>query len=187
MKIISPVKDYYDHEVARFGFDPTRVYDRRNTPEQNILLGKPWILGDVIYFAICGKWHVVTKIQVNGRDYFIHGNDVPKEYKEQVKHVQRYERHINYHGLTTDLNFKNRQPVLVAMSYIGADGINVAIPLLKNFGFASVIPSAKMYSDIYDYLGYLVDNPPIPDKQTNKEKILSHGFDARRSFRPKMK
>jgi len=37
---------------------------------------------------------------------------------------------------------------------------------------------------IYNWLSR---NKDIPNKQTNEEKIESHGFDVKRSFRPKMK
>ena len=45
----------------------------------------------------------------------------------------------------------------------------------------------KVYIEVETFLGWLVDNPPLPDEQTNIGKVVSHGFDKRTSFRPKMK
>ena len=110
MRIISKWTDYYDHEVAHFGYDETRVYDRRN-------LAKPYPFNNQFLFHICGKIY----------------------------------------------------------------------PAVAKYGFPSILDSRTMYGMIYDYLGWLKDNPPPPDNQTDKQKVVSHGFDPKRSFRPKMK
>jgi hypothetical protein len=58
---------------------------------------------------------------------------------------------------------------------------------LANFKFASIIEPDEMYQNIYNFLGWLKDNPEPPNTQTNKDKIVAHGFDTKRSFRPQIK
>jgi len=44
-----------------------------------------------------------------------------------------------------------------------------------------------MYQKVYAFLSWLKDNPELPNNQNDKEKIVSHGMDAKRSFRPFIK
>ena len=80
------------------------------------------------------------------------------------------------------------------ISSIRSDGrkfhfyINKKIPTLSNYGFASVISPEQMYQNIEYFISNLInecpDLAPIPKPpMTNKEKILSHGFDLKKSFR----
>lgn len=55
--------------------------------------------------------------------------------------------------------------------------------ILKDFGFQRVMAAEEIFMKISEFLGWLVDNPPIPNKQTNIEKLESHGFDKKKSFR----
>jgi len=44
-----------------------------------------------------------------------------------------------------------------------------------------------MYCIIYAFLGWLKDNPAPANNQTDKDKIVAHGFDLKSSFRPNLK
>lgn len=94
-------------------------------------------------------------------------------------------------GYKTDLNEKYRSPVVCESKKWNCnkrefeDGFY--IPNLEKWGFAKIIPAEEMYMNIYDYLGWLIDNPEKPNNQTDKEKVASHGFDVKTSFRPKIK
>ena len=57
------------------------------------------------------------------------------------------------------------------------------IPLLYPFGFATWYPPEYMYQKIYEFISWTKDNPEIPNKQTDLEKLESHGFDKKISFR----
>jgi hypothetical protein len=118
-----------------------------------------------------------------------------KSLEKEAKEI--YERK----NTETDVNKKLRQPVLVKDSYgefsapitithggyfgsyTSKESAKWSIPILSEYGVASVYPAEKIYQDISSFLGWLVDNPPIPDNQTNDEKITSHGFDLKQSFR----
>jgi len=177
MKIISKLSDYYDHQVSYFGFDPTRVYDRRNKDAKSIENLRAYGLKghfDRFSFAICGRIKNVFRDK-KGHLFFTPNDDMDWNTK----------LHFVDNDFRTDINLKYRQPVLQISE--NDKKVVYGIPNLASFGFAVHIPARKMYGDIYDFLGYLNDNPPIPDNQSNKEKVASHGFDTKRSFRPKMK
>ncbi len=166
MRIISKWTDYYDHEVAYYGYDETRIYDRRN-------LAKPWPFNNRFLFHICGKIYPV--VEKRGKFYFDRSTDLDLWDN----------RHFEKKGHSTDVNQKLGQPVLEQTSTYPK--YEYGIPILAKYGFPSIIDSRTMYGMIYDYLGWLKDNPPPPDNQTDKQKVVSHGFDPKRSFRPKMK
>lgn len=172
MRIISKDKDYYDHCVSYFGYDETRIYDRRKLWHRNS--------SDQEVIAICGELYPV--LYKNGKFYF-----------DKSKELNYYENlFFNEKGLSTDLNSKFRQPVLISSGKYNFktnkfDDLEYVVPVLKEWGFPSIISAEEMYMKIYDFMGWLKDNPGPPDNQTDKEKVSSHGFDPKTSFRPKMK
>lgn len=169
MKIISKFRDYYDHEVGNFGFDDSRVYDRRAFP----VYSNPF---QHHIFAICGV--VVPVLFKNGKFYF-----------DKSPELDYWDRNFfSCKGELTNINQIYKQPVLsLKEAFHKKIKLPPEIPILANFGFPGVMSSREMYSQIYDFLGWLKDNPPPPDNQNDKQKIVSHGFDLSKSFRPKIK
>lgn len=179
MKIIAKTKDYYDYLQGKYGIDPKLVYDRRDgisMPDQSVYNRD----GDTVLISVAGiyypaiwsegVWHYdkATFIKCDrnsGKKNYFGGNN---------------ERWFNVnHLLETDVNIELREPVLFKESFK-----DWKKPLtLQQFNFHKVMSAEQVYVAISGFLGWLVDNPPIPDKQTNREKILSHGFDLKKSFR----
>lgn len=58
-----------------------------------------------------------------------------------------------------------------------------SVPILKDFGLPSYYKADQLYQDISSFIAWTKDNPEIPNKQTDKEKLKSHGFDDKISFR----
>jgi hypothetical protein len=65
--------------------------------------------------------------------------------------------------------------------------VKYGVPILKEFPLPKYLGPGEIYSAISLFLGWLNDNPEIPNTQDDKEKILSHGFDLKNSFRPNKK
>ena len=86
----------------------------------------------------------------------------------------------------TDANHRLREPILMQIGN-GYKNDWTTGAHLGSFGFPKWIPAEEMFIKISNFLGWLVDNPPLPDTQTNDGKIKGHGFDLKRSFRPTMK
>ena len=200
MKIISKHKDYYDYIVGIYGEDPNLVYDRRvrNIKRFDVIVDSPRVLTPIKFF-ICGLIYNVyyfrekfycTAEQIyelneilHEEDYnYVHGNYRNK--KPSLEDLQDYVKCIK-----TDINMRLRQPVLVqgGSEWALKDGRGFnnyySLPHLETYGAATWYPAQDIYQDIVAFIGWLKDHPEIPDKMTNDEKILSHGFDIKKSFR----
>jgi hypothetical protein len=93
------------------------------------------------------------------------------------------------HGVT-NVNARLRQPILLCDMHSKRDVSKehgAFIPNLSEYGIPSIIDSHRIYQQIVAFLGWLKDNPVPPDNQTDKDKVVSHGFDLKNSFRPNMK
>jgi hypothetical protein len=170
MKIICSKhqKDYYDHLVSYYGYDDHIVYDRRSNS-----LNKKRDWEDHLLFSICGEY--IPVLRKDGKFIFD-----PKGLKLDFYDASLFRKYKNQ---KSPLNEQYRQPVLISVGYPD----KVAIPVLKEFGFAAQIDAHEMYQKVYAFLSWLKDNPEPPNNQTDKEKIVSHGMDAKRSFRPLIK
>ena len=205
MKIISKYKDYYDYLTGVYGIDEKIVYDRRFsrviTPDD---MSSDNITPVNASFSICnsrfdfwrykGKWyHTPEELDEMSRLY-----DSDRGLKRRV-YGNRWERSIHNHSSEkvryTDANIKARQPVLISGGILFFDsevykskaGVAYAVPILKDFPIPKYLDAETIYKAITEFMGWLKDNPEIPNKQTNEEKIVSHGFDLKDSFRPKKK
>jgi hypothetical protein len=170
MKIICSKhqKDYYDHLVSYYGYDDHIVYDRRSNS-----LNKKRDWETHLLFSICGEYVPVLRKD----DKFIFDPSGLKLDFYDASFLQKYK------NKKSPLNEQYRQPVLICVGYPN----KVAVPVLKEFGFAARIDAHEMYQKVYAFLSWLKDNPEIPNNQTDKEKIISHGHDPKTSFRPLMK
>ena len=200
MKVISNFKDYYDHQVAKFGIDTIVNYERicyhldRDKWEKRGVY-KPGHLsftGPESYnrffsymIAFCGKIYTVG--MYNRRAYF--GEDVLKEIPVSSKwgtmDNSRYsvaKSEYKWHSTETDLNNLHDCPVLLVRKVAGSDTLQAYIknPRLADYGFQKVVSPEYAWTCINDFL---INKPEIANNQTDKEKIHSHGFDLKHSFR----
>ena len=171
MKIICSKhqKDYYDHLVSHYGYDDHIVYDRRSNS-----LNKKLDYYDEFLFSICGEY--VPMLKKDGKFIFDPRGHGLKWYETSL--------FSKYQNKKSTLNTKHRQPILLVNM---SNSAVVRVPVLKEFGFASYIDAHEMYQKVYAFLSWLKDNPELPNNQTDKEKIVSHGMDIKHSFRPLIK
>ena len=206
MKIISNFKDYYDWCVSIYGIDGLYVYERKSQSEarhSNYWTHAPggtklethvkkYRDSDIIFtplpkeeqfeynrvhqFLICDKLYTV---------YYFDGNVVYHDVKD-LPHKPNAEENcpVILWGMHTDTFYRSYSRRSLK-EYVYSNSINaIKNPKLSDHGFGSVVPAEEMFIMIYNWLSR---NKDIPNKQSNKEKIESHGFDVKRSFRPKMK
>lgn len=189
MVIISKHKDFYDYLVSYYGRDDLIVYDRRNPVDWL----RPCINEANQYlFSVCGVFIPVVK---RDRFVFCHTDQQLKTnphtpsgryysnngaWNSDKWFLQKWE------NKKSDLNVKYRQPVLYVRNP-NTSYEKVGIPILQEFGFASQFEHHEMYQKIYAFLSWLKDNPEPLDNQSDKDKIVAHGFDLKDSFRPKAK
>lgn len=181
MRIIGGKKDYYDYLVSYYGFDEYITYDRRPLPKVSFKFA------DRFLFYICGETIPAIK---KGNNFIFDPKDA-RLTNTWGKNVAggSFERDWmeRWYRRPTKANAQMRQPVLASQDYWRFEQPKYFIPCLSDFGFASQIPANQMYEKIYAFLGWLKDNPEPPNTQTDKDKIIAHGFDVRSSFRPKIK
>lgn len=210
MKIISNFKDYYDFMVGKYGADPKVVYERvcqeysgidkswskqgMYTPEY-LKFGKDrsekWqvhFCGKEYYiYYVYGDWFFGEEIvnivpekypQYSATTAFFNGAhndqrsmlkswraefDTPKSFFSKSPKVQ---------GMASDVNEKLKCPVVI--------GDSIKNPRLKDIEFGKIIPPEEAFITISNWLSR---EKVIVDRRNDKEKILSHGFDTKTSFR----
>lgn len=201
MKLISNFKDYYDYLIgAKFGIDPKVVYERVCSTEGK---DSEWHKSGIyrpLFLDFPDKYES-WMIQFCGMSYYGH------HYQGKYYYGQNAEEQLPYHidGTTRDTcrdarpndapifnkwgmklyenpidhNQRTNCPIVLIQ---GASVIkNVK---LSDFGFASIIPPEEAFLKLTDYLSR---EKEIVNNQTDKEKIISHGFDTKISFRKEKK
>lgn len=199
MKILSKYKDYYDYLVGVWGEDPLIVLDRRNYQ-----LPGPYYFSDIekVDLFICdkhiqglhrfGKFYYGKDIEpfaikhrsIKCRYYYYHFND-KKTYS--IDDGTKQCLNINKEIQPTNLNTKLGIPILMYNKSICLSNKQeidkyFTYPILKDLGLQSYISPEDMWLMMSDFLAKK-DN--TVDKRTDKEKILSKGFDFKTSFRGK--
>lgn len=188
MKIISKWKDYYDYLQGKYGIDDLIVYDRRGDEFIKHNFDTDHMVKS-LEFHICNR--VYTVHEYKGEFYHFYEDilRLDKILEEDYKRTlltywsgkpSRWSNEENYNqkynGVST-LNIQHRKPVLLKTYY------GLKLPLLSSYNFHKIIPPEDMFNQVYSFISWLKDNPEIPNKQSDLEKLLSHGFDKKKSFR----
>ena len=218
MKIISKFKDFYDHKVAKYGIDPVLVFDRRQSPDAEILRGLPKPPAE--WEKEYGACAVVSELYIGNLRVFLFAAekrvyssyDIDTVYLQHRRHrfplsmvhfLDGSEYCLPQYGdylLSANEKFQaetvaSREELPVAPLLLEYEtGLRswregrfayYANPQLSGLGV--YIDPDIVWQHLCEYLSQLKSeaetSPPVPDK----DKIGNKGFDAKHSFRPKMK
>lgn len=206
MKIKSKFKDYYDYVAHIYGGgDPNIVYVRNNFERTEwgyfqvpfekdiwslphhiihieydlkwcIVAGKCYLLVSPLYqdeWSLYTQEHPISKHFTNSRVNYL------GKFDQNLVELSRIVNAPVFAIRGTHRDWKNKK------TYVEID---CNVPILSNLGFASIITPEQMYQDISYFLGNIMhvspDMMPEPNPaMTDKERILSHGFDVKQSFR----
>ncbi len=195
MKIISKYKDYYDYLTGIYGIDEKLILDRT---EFHITQYRKD--NTMITFYICG--YRIDGLYRGGKFYY--GDDL-SQFEERKK--SRWFKWVtdskSFYSIQTSNSFKGEYSSLLKEPTFDREGLNDKLgcpiliidvfgkhqvkdikvskfPILKDYGFQSVLAPDKLYQMLYDFLSKAKD---IPDTQTDKQKIIGKGFDYKHSFR----
>jgi len=206
VKILGKYKDYYDYLQGIYGVDPLLTFDRRY---EDMLLRRPdeEAKDKLIskYLWVAGKRY--SLYYYNGATYYTldelnNLNDILTEKKQEQDHIRQPWKYSNWswksrnkkeiltqewwdiqNAKPTNLNIKLRNPVLISTNTPRGTKEDYSPCILKQWDFHKVMSAEEAYKQISAMMGYFVDHPVIPNKQSNIEKLLSHGFDNKKSFR----
>jgi hypothetical protein len=200
MKIISKYKDYYDYLQGVRGIDEKIVLDRSEGKSLKEEFPKD---GDRHVFIICGEryeiYYFQTKyyteeqlltmgkmaVRKSGSAFGFEIIDIPSESKTK----KRYSRYGKYWDLKWNNPFRKPEDFTYIkcpiVKFYGRDSYDfVEFPKLEDFNFGSIISAEEIWNKVYNWASQVPDHE---NNQTNSDKIVSHGFDLKESFRPKMK
>lgn len=204
MKIISKFKDYYDYFQGIYGMDEKLVLDRTEFYKMTYLPSDY----TKVRFWICDY-------KVEGMSYkgeFLYGKEL-EPFHEQLFNSRFWPEKQNYYTFYTlkqrrnhieilkrptlfqDLpkrkdnrgdiiiedcpNTQKNCPVLLEKT-----GSFYRFPILSDYQFHKVFSDFQMWTMLTEWLGR---EKKIENNQSNKEKILSNGFDLKISFRHPVK
>jgi len=186
MKIISKHKDYYDYLQGIYGIDNYKIYKRTNVIKEEDFETE-FDLKDKKKRA---KQHFFYSFAINNKKYQIIKTvkgffPVSKTILKELGYSKwRIEDIISSQGKSTDLNRKYRKPILISFNneYNSFEVNQNSDPFMKSFHFHKILTAHELYIEVETFLGWIKDNPPIENNQTDVEKILSNGFDKKNQF-----
>lgn len=185
MKIITDFKDYYDMAST----DHSVLYIRKRTRYswhkiplsiQNVCKHR-----DVIFIGFCGEIYPLyqnadymgKKLHMIRKSYNFEDLNFEDWILKSVKKVREEVKYVDF----SNIFIENQTPIFVIDYMRGELVLN---PCLKDYGFYTIFDPVQAYQEIEMYIG----NVLLPkDKEftplTDKEKIISKGFDLKTSFR----
>lgn len=204
MKIISKYKDYYDYLVGILGEDPLLIYKRdlnkiyllkdlylSNESEPKVLT---FAINNILYHFVYykGRFYHTPEELVTLNTFFKKGYRL-KYHEESCTYgfkTLKGAKEFIKENLKTEVNSISREPVLIKVSYLQTNSLKIKntywkIPKLDEFPISKVLSPQFVYNQISEFLGWLNDNPEKITNLTDKEKIVSAGFDLKSSFRKK--
>ena len=205
MKIISKYKDYYDYLVGIYGEDPLIILDRRDYEIPIFYDEKKPML---IRLYIC-NWYY-EGLYINGKFYYGKAiepfaikskSNTNRWYKRYLKHnphkeIESYviddgeSHHITIHIKPTpsNVNTKVGIPILLTKEFPRERPFEqiknfYPYPMLKELNFQSFVSPEEMFLMLSSFMA---KKDIQTDIRTNKEKIITAGFDLKESFRGKL-
>lgn len=206
MKIISKYKDYYDYLTGIYGIDEKLVLDRTKFATTET---RPLGEDNKISFVICG--YLIECLYKDGE--YLYGKDIEKYNISETEtrkwwyhrdkdldtnYIVEMKSHIyggsrNNHTkflkepkkLDIDINEILNCPVLIQTTF-SEDVLTYKdlkffpFPILKDYNFVKMYSPEKIWLELYNFLSRTKE---VPDTQTDKQKIVSKGFDLKHSFR----
>lgn len=207
MKIISKYKDYYDYLQGVNGIDEKVCYDRRNAVNIDCTKWdsgafKPWF--DPTFKGQRCRWNWENKffvgLEVGYQRYvfsIFRGEDYDRhEYKlEEKKRIEKSERvseaPINLYemerrfgyGIVGQRYIRTADLEYVPVPKVNKDGSGIhENPILSKTFIPSLVPAEEVWENLYEYISSLND-VDFSDGRTDVQKVESHGFDKKTSFR----
>lgn len=201
MKIVSKLKDYYDHMAFLYGIDENLIFDRQGM----FAIHDPSVGGynvDKVSVAVCGVRY--DGIVSNGKFYW--GDERAKFGVDITERELKYNLHWKYfvesdstkaiyirtisspyevliHPTPTKVNDLLSCPIVLLCNK-NRDGYHYKLPRLMDIDFGRVMSPDKIWTELSNWFSQRLGATEVSDdNMSDKEKITSHGFDLKKSFR----
>lgn len=188
MIIISRRKDYYDYLVGVYGRDEKKVFNRRSDITSKEILhsdfGRYRNL-NIYDLIICNRIYRVE--QVKEGEWELHKfHSVDTNYKGERRHYRESQvsdlKDFEYF-IPKPPNMDVDSPIAIRGTYHKEYRLDGLTPILSTFGIPSVLGAEELYSEIDMYISNLMSQEEDKGEQSDKNKLLSKGFDDKTSFR----
>lgn len=184
MKIIAKHKDYYDYLQGINGIDELLVLDRTNCYYNTNIFTE----NDYICLIVCGikfegiyksgkfrygkdiENYLSDKDEIYDNNYRIYTKKYRYSYIDIQKKEEIYDNDLEYPIYVSFRQEKYSKNLTELKKF----------PILKQYDFHNVYSAEEIWIHISNWLSR---SKNIPNNQTNKEKIVSAGFDLKTSFR----
>lgn len=185
MKILSDFHDYYDIT----SMDNSVLYLRKRIKHPwsklPIVFKNLYRYNQALLIGFCGEIYPLyryTQLQELKETLILKSynlEDLPFE-DWTLKSLKKLKEEIKYLN-TSNIFIEHETPIFV-VDYINSHFI--INPRLKDYGFQTIFDPIQAYQEIEMYIGNILlpkDKESVP--LTDKEKIISKGFDLKTSFR----
>lgn len=203
MKLMTNFKDYYDFLIQKYWIDEKAFYNRVIQKDSYIIwlgLNDNGSMGNWFIYAIAFCWYIISVAKMDWKFYFWDEINLNKINTKDSYYNEINSRMLLLHWEETEINDVLNCPVILLAheswftkdtdfvwqskrtGYTFTSGIrNIK---LTNFWIDKFIPAEDAFIQISNFL---IREKQFTNNQSNTEKIESHWFDNKRSFRPKMK
>jgi len=188
MRIISKYKDYYDYLQGIYGVDQNKIFIRKNILKEEDL-NLDFEKEKYYYYAFAINHKIYSLVRTAEGIYPISEEVLKRLGVEYLEWDSAFRYYSKINHSPTDINKVTRKPIVLSWNNLWHElnWIKDKDPLMKSFSFHKILSAKELYIEVESFFGWIKDNPPIPDNQTDEEKILSHGFDLKISFRHRKK
>ena len=146
------------------------------------------------WLAVCGKYYLIVHDIIDSKSVWeVYTKEKFPKYDSAMNGRLNSSRLIvqalgNFSVQLLELSRKLNAPVFSFSNEWSSDNIIVdtSIPVLGNIGFPNIISAQQLYQEISYFMGNVIKTSPDlapPTTMSDKEKIVQHGFDVRKSFR----
>ena len=180
--------DYYDYLIGIYGRDEKKVYDRKLD-----------LTSDEIYFEDVSKWrntnifdlYVCNRMyrveQVKKGVWELHKfHKVNTDYAGQRRHYRESQvsglNDFEYY-IPRPSRMMSDSPICIKGTFHRQDNLEGLTPILSTFGIPSVLDAVELYSEVDMYISNRMTLNEVRSEQSDKNKLLSKGFDDKISFR----
>lgn len=180
--------DYYDYLIGVYGRDEKKVYDRKLD-----------LTSDEIYFEDVSKWrntniydlYVCNRMyrveQVKKGVWELHKfHKVNTDYAGQRRHYRESQvsglNDFEYY-IPRPSRMMTDSPICIKGTFHRQDNLEGFTPILSTFGIPSVLDAVELYSEVDMYISNRMTLNEVRSEQSDKNKLLSKGFDDKISFR----